>query len=105
MTLRVDTTQVPYAALAQRLTLFMRIVDVDAAGRAETVGNLVAPARVADPTRPFTVTMPAFVHRFKAGHTLRLVISGGSTNYRGGMVPLPVTIPAGVGQEVTLPVI
>ncbi|MGW5523689.1 CocE/NonD family hydrolase [Gordonia sp. NPDC003950] len=102
---RVSTTVPANMPAERQLVLFLRIVDVDAVGNATTVGNLVAPARIADPSRPVTVTMPAIVHRFETGHRLRLVISGGSTNYRGGQDSLPVAIPAGDGQTVTVPVI
>lgn len=105
VTLRVGTTLGAGAPTPQQLTLFFRVVDVDASGQPTTVGNLVAPARVADPTKPFTVTMPAFAHRFEAGHRLQLVVSGGSTNYRGGQNALPVTVAAGEQQELTLPVV
>ncbi|MGC4935975.1 CocE/NonD family hydrolase [Gordonia sp. DT30] len=105
VTLRVRTTVGANVPAVQQLVLFYRVEDVDASGHATTVGNLVAPARIADPTKPFTVTMPAFAHRFDPGHRLRLVISGGSTNYRGGQSALPVAISAGAGQTVTLPVV
>jgi ABC-2 type transport system ATP-binding protein len=48
--------------------------------------------------------MPAFVHRFAAGHRLRLVVAGGSVNYRGGLTATPVTISTGSrSQRLTLP--
>lgn len=102
---RVQTPIGANAAYAQQLVLFFRIVDVAPDGRPTTVGDLVAPVRIADPTKPFTVTMPAIAHRFEAGHRLRLVVSGGSTNYRGGNAAVPVTIAASDAQTVTLPVV
>ena len=36
-------------------------------------------------TKPFTATLPAFVHRFAPGHRIRFVVAGGSVNYRGGL--------------------
>ncbi|NRQ48795.1 CocE/NonD family hydrolase [Aeromicrobium stalagmiti] len=109
LTLKVSS---PTAALTQatgptgQLVLFAKILDVDATGSATLVRNLVAPVRVADVNKPFTVTMPAFVHRFEKGHRLRLVVAGGSTNYRGGLVPNAVSITTGsTGQALTLPVV
>ncbi|MDX6276739.1 MAG: hypothetical protein QOJ72_867 [Nocardioidaceae bacterium] len=109
LTLRVSA---PAAALTQaagptgELVLFAKLVDVDAAGKATIVRNLVAPIRVPDVNKPFTVTLPGIVHRFAAGHTLRLVVAGGSTNYRGGLVPEPVTITTGsTAQVLSLPVV
>lgn len=102
--LRVSAPRGVGAPLPDQLVLFARIVDVDAAGSATTVGNLVAPVRISDPRAPVTITLPAFVHRFETGHRLRLVVSGGSTNYRGGMRPIPVSIDAGGHQTLQLPV-
>ncbi|GAB2666056.1 hypothetical protein GCM10027169_30220 [Gordonia jinhuaensis] len=103
LTLRISTTAPRTADAAAMTVLFARVVDVDPSGVATTVEDLVAPARIADPSKPFTVTMPAFAHRFAPGHRVRLVISGGSTNYRGAMSSVPVTIAAGGGQTLTLP--
>ena len=101
----------PLAEVAQvidagKLVVFVRIEDVDAAGKATTVRNLVAPVRVPEAGKTFTVTMPAFVHRFAKGHSVRLVVAGGSVNYRGSLVPTPVTVATGsTGQLLSLPVV
>lgn len=92
------------AGPAGQLVLFARIQDVAPDGTAHDIHALTAPVRVPDVTRPFTVTMPAFVHRFATGHRLRLVVAGGSVNYRGGLTPTPVTISTGSpAQVLTLP--
>lgn len=89
-----------------KLVLFVKIADVDAAGNATIVHNLVAPVRVPDVRKPFTVTMPAIAHRFAKGHSLRLIVAGGSTNYRGGLTPHIVTVTTGsTSQVLTLPVV
>ncbi len=101
----------PTAALTQglgeagQLVLFLKVQDVDAAGHAVTIKALEAPVRIADVTKPFTTTLPAFVHRFAPGHRLRFVVAGGSVNYRGGLEPTPVTIASGGAQTLTLPVV
>lgn len=102
----------PTAALTQglgtagQLVLFAKVLDVDETGKATLVRNLVAPVRVADVNQPFTVTMPAMAHRFAKGHSLRLVIAGGSTNYRGGLTANTVTVTTGsAGQVLALPVV
>jgi ABC-2 type transport system ATP-binding protein len=93
------------AGPAGDLVLFVRMQDVAPDGSASDIHALTAPVRVPDVTRPFTVTLPAFVHRFAAGHRLRLVVAGGSVNYRGGLTATPVTIATGSsGQVLTLPV-
>ncbi len=87
-----------------KLVLFAKIADIAPDGKATIVRNLVAPVRVPDATKPFTVTLPAFAHRFDRGHRLRLIVAGGSTNYRGGLTPTPVTIALGSpAQSLTVP--
>lgn len=108
LTLKVDA---PVAAGAQAggpagmLVLFVRLQDVAPDGTATDIRQLTAPVRVPDVTLPFTVTLPAIVHQFGAGHQVRLVVSGGSVNYRGGQVANPVTITSGAGQTLTLPTV
>jgi ABC-2 type transport system ATP-binding protein len=93
------------AGSAGQLVLFVKIEDVDSGGAAHLINANVAPVRVPDVTAPFQVTLPGFVHRFPAGHHLRLVIAGGSPNYRGGLLATPVTVAGGTGQVLTLPVV
>jgi ABC-2 type transport system ATP-binding protein len=102
----------PTAALTQalgstgQLVVFVKVLDVDPAGKARLIRNLVAPVRVPDVTKPFTVTLPAIAHRFATGHRLRLVVAGGSTNYRGGLTANVVSITTGSStQALTLPVV
>jgi pimeloyl-ACP methyl ester carboxylesterase len=101
----------PTAALTQALgetgmlTLFVKVADVAPDGKARLIRALEAPVRVPDVTKPFTVRLPAFVHRFETGHKIRLIVAGGSINYRGGIVPAPVTIASGADQTLTLPVV
>ena len=109
--LRVQVSS-PTAAATQalgatgQLVLFAKVLDVDATGKATVINNLIAPVRVPDVKKPFTITLPGIVHRFAPGHQLRLVIAGGSTNYRGGLTPNAVSITTGsTGQLLTLPVV
>ncbi|MGB9011543.1 MAG: CocE/NonD family hydrolase C-terminal non-catalytic domain-containing protein [Aeromicrobium sp.] len=99
----------PTAAITQladpgKLVLFVKIADVAPDGSIKIIRNLVAPVRVPDASQPFQVTMPAFAHRFATGHQIKLIVAGGSTNYRGGLTPTPVTIELGsLNQKLTLP--
>ena len=91
---------------AGQLVLFTRLQDVAPDGTATDINKLTAPVRVADVTKPFTVTMPGIVHRFAPGHRLRLVVSASSVNYRGGDAVNVVTISTGAtGQALSLPVV
>ncbi|WP_310963358.1 CocE/NonD family hydrolase [Nocardioides terrisoli] len=92
------------AGAAGKVVLFLKVVDVDAGGKASMLNGEIAPVRIPDVREPFTVRMPAIVHRFAPGHRLALVVAAGSQNYRGGLPATPVTIAAGSGQRLTLPV-
>ena len=106
LTLRVKA---PSAELTQglgpagQLVLFVKVEDVAPDGTASMINGLEAPIRVLDASKSFKVTLPAIVHQFAAGHSLRLVVAGGSNNYRGGLTPVPVTIASGGGQTLVLP--
>lgn len=99
----------PAASLSQltgpsgQLVLFVRLQDVAPDGTATDIQSSIAPIRVPDVNVPFTITMPGIVHQFAVGHHVRLIIAGGSTNYRGNITPSTVTITGGAGQTLTLP--
>ncbi len=93
------------AGPAGKLVLFVKLMDVAPEGQARLIRALEAPVRVPDVSKRFTVTLPAIVHRFAPGHRIRLVVAGGSTNYRGGMFVNAVTIASGNNQTLTLPVV
>ncbi|RNL60610.1 ABC transporter ATP-binding protein [Nocardioides marmoriginsengisoli] len=88
------------------LVLLIRMQDVAPDGKASDIKNLTAPVRIPDASKPFTVTMPAFVHRFAPGHRIRLVVAASSLNYRGGLGANLVTITSGsTAQVLRLPVV
>ena len=90
---------------AGQLVLFVKIEDVGPDGSATLIHGLEAPIRVPDVTKPITLTLPGIVHQFAAGHSIRIVIAGGSDNYRGGVTPTPVSIASGTAQTVVLPTV
>lgn len=91
---------------AGQLVLFVRLLDFAPDGTATDLHQLTAPVRVADVTKPFTVTLPGIVHRFAPGHRIGMVVSGSSVNYRGGLTPHVVTIPTGFTSDaLSLPVV
>ncbi|MFT4262705.1 MAG: CocE/NonD family hydrolase [Nocardioides sp.] len=94
----------PSTPATSPITLFVKVQDVAPDGSVSYIHNSIAPIRV-DPSAAFTVTLPAFVHDFAVGHSVRLVVAGGSLNYRGNLVPVPVTIAGGTDQVLTLPAI
>jgi putative CocE/NonD family hydrolase len=83
---------------ADRLVLFAKLYDIAPDGRKTLVHRLIAPVRVPDVTRSFTVTLPGIVHRFQKGHRLRFVIAASDDAYFGNRGTKPVTV-AGAGKD------
>ena len=59
------------------------LYDVAPDGTSSLINGLIAPIRISDPSQPVPVTMPAIVHRFEPGHSVRLAITGGDISFRG----------------------
>ncbi|MFG2831213.1 alpha/beta fold hydrolase [Streptomyces sp. NPDC048434] len=77
---------------ADKLVLFAKLYDVAPDGSKTLVHRLVAPARVPDVTRRFTVELPGIVHRYEPGHRLRLVLAASDDAYAGNRGEKPVTV-------------
>ena len=90
--------------------LFVKLYDVDPNGAATLPDGLVAPVRLTglpetlDAARPVTVTLPAIVRRFEAGHRLRLVVATSDQAYATPAQPTVYTVAPG-GGPVTLPTV
>ncbi|WP_233496024.1 alpha/beta fold hydrolase [Geodermatophilus sp. TF02-6] len=75
------TVDLAVASSSGSATLFAKLYDVGPDGQQTLPSGLVAPLSLtglsADPTAPtrVSVTLPAIVHRFEAGHTMRVVVS------------------------------
>ncbi|MDV5149335.1 CocE/NonD family hydrolase [Streptomyces sp. SBC-4] len=78
---------------ADKLVLFAKLYDVAPDGTKTLVNRLVAPVRVPDVTRPFTVELPGIVHRYETGHRMEFVIAASDSAYFGnrGIKPVMVT--------------
>ncbi|MFH9059978.1 CocE/NonD family hydrolase [Streptomyces coeruleorubidus] len=83
------------ADAADKLVLFAKIYDVAPDGTRTLVRRLVAPVRVPDVTKSFTVTLPGIVHRYETGHRLRFVIAASDDAYFGNRGIKPVTVVGG----------
>jgi predicted acyl esterase len=91
---------------AGQLVLFAKLYDVAPDGTASLIHGLVAPVRIADPTKTVHITLPAIAHRFAVGHRIEIMLAGGDLNYRGGMTPTAVSVSTGsAGQALTLPIV
>jgi ABC-2 type transport system ATP-binding protein len=75
------TVDIAVSSPSGSATLFAKLYDVGPAGELTLPAGLVAPLALTDvstdPTAPteVAVTLPAVVHRFEAGHTMRLLVS------------------------------
>ncbi|MEU6658174.1 alpha/beta fold hydrolase [Streptomyces sp. NPDC046821] len=92
---------------ADKLVLFAKLYDVAPDGSKTLVHRLVAPVRVPDVTRPFTVSLPGIVHRYEKGHRLQFVIAASDDAYGGnkGVKPVVVTSAPNDTGVLELPVV
>jgi ABC-2 type transport system ATP-binding protein len=97
------------AAPGGSATLFAKLYDVAPGGGATLPAGLVAPLALtglsADPTRPTTVevTLPGIVHRFEAGHTMRLVVSSTDQAYALPAESAVYSVALAGGSDVAVP--
>ncbi|MFD3475450.1 CocE/NonD family hydrolase [Streptomyces sp. NPDC058695] len=77
---------------ADKLVLFAKLYDIAPDGGKTLVHRLVAPVRVPDVTRSFTVSLPGIVHRYETGHRLQFVIAASDDAYGGNKGIKPVTV-------------
>jgi hypothetical protein len=91
---------------ATELVLFGKLYDVDAAGAITLVHGIVSPLRVADTSTPVHINLPGQVHRYAAGHRIRLVLASTDQAYIGSKVADTITITADPASPsvLTLPV-
>ncbi len=89
--------------------LFLKLYDVDPKTGATLPDGLVAPvhltglpASIAD-ARPATVTLPAIVHEFQAGHLLR--VTAATSDQAFATPPAPAVYSVAVGPAVYLPTV
>ncbi|KKD08172.1 CocE/NonD family hydrolase [Streptomyces sp. WM6386] len=83
---------------ADRLVLFAKLYDIAPDGAKTLVHRLVAPVRVPDVTKSFTVTLPGIVHRYEKGHRLRFVVAASDDAYFGNRGIKPVTVVSSPGN-------
>ncbi|MER7640614.1 CocE/NonD family hydrolase [Streptomyces sp. NPDC126522] len=110
-TLKVDSPKARQSQnsgdAADNLVLFAKLYDVAPDGTKTLVHRLVAPVRVPDVTKSFTVTLPGIVHRYGKGHRLRFVIAASDDAYTGNRGIKPVTVVSSPGDTgvLELPVV
>jgi ABC-2 type transport system ATP-binding protein len=83
--------------------LFVKLYDVGENGAAALPGGQVAPVRLdglpeeISGAQPVSVTLPAIVHRFEAGHRLRVVVATADQAYATPVEPVVYTVGLGTG--------
>lgn len=102
----------PVQAAAQgqpggRLVLFAKLYEVKPDGTKVLPNRLISPVRVADVTKPVTITLPGIVHRFAKGSKFQLVLAASDSayknNYLAGQVSVPIDPKA--PRALTIPVL
>jgi ABC-2 type transport system ATP-binding protein len=104
------TVSITAASPTGEAVLFVKLYDVDPRNGATLPDGLVAPvhltglpASIAD-AKPVTVTLPAIVHQFQAGHLLRVTVSSSDQAYATPGAPTVYTVGLG-GSAVTMPTV
>ncbi|MGW1866093.1 CocE/NonD family hydrolase [Streptomyces mauvecolor] len=87
---------------ADKLVLFAKLYDVAPDGTKTLVRRLIAPVRVPDVTKPFTVALPGIAHRYEAGHRIEFVVAASDDSYLGNKGIKPVTVVSAPGDTGTL---
>ena len=114
LTATVDVVGAPVvrvraASSTGEAVLFVKLYDVDPQSGPALPGGLVAPVRLTGlpasiaEARPVTVTLPAIVHEFQAGHLLRVTVATSDQGYATPVAPAVYTV--AVDPEVGLPTV
>jgi ABC-2 type transport system ATP-binding protein len=105
------TVRIRAASPTGEAVVFVKLYDLDpAAGKITLPDGLAQPVRLTglpkaiDAAKPVTVTLPGIVHRFPAGHVLRLTVATSDQAYLTPAAPTVYTIGLGDGT-VTLPMV
>ena len=77
---------------ALMLTLYAKLYDVAPDGSVTLVHRLVSPVRAASLDRPVRIHLPGIVHRFPAGHRIRLVLATTDQAYLSSRAAHVVTV-------------
>ncbi len=108
---RFDVAGVPSARLritntnGQDMVFFAKVYDVAPDGGETLINRLIAPVRVpadavGDPVR---IKLPGFVHRFRPGHRVRLVLASTDQTSYNAKVADVLMVATGSGSTFTLP--
>ncbi|WIM96163.1 alpha/beta fold hydrolase [Actinoplanes oblitus] len=101
------TVRLRAASPTGEAVVFVKLYDLDQSGAPTLSAGLVAPVRLTGlpkdiaQARPVTVTLPAIVRQFEAGHTLQVVVA---TSDQAFLTPAaPATYTVAIDGQLTLP--
>jgi ABC-2 type transport system ATP-binding protein len=104
------TVPIRVASPTGEAVLFVKLYDADPEAGSNLPFGLAAPVHLTglpaslDDSQPVTVTLPTIVHRFEAGHRLRITIATSDQAYTTPVMPAVYTVGlAAAGAAVTLP--
>ncbi|MFD2077952.1 ABC-2 type transport system ATP-binding protein [Actinopolymorpha cephalotaxi] len=103
------TVRIRAASRSGSAVLFVKLYDVAPSGARELPGGGVAPVRLSglpasiEEARPVSVTLPGIVHRFPAGHRLRVTLATTDQAYAGPAQPQVYTVGLAPGSGIQLP--
>jgi ABC-2 type transport system ATP-binding protein len=89
---------------ATQPVVFVKVYDVALDGSVDLPQRLVAASRVAPSSQPAKVNLAGIVHRFAAGHRLRLVIASTDASYTNARVPHAITVTVDGTSALSLPI-
>ncbi|GAC1593715.1 MAG: hypothetical protein NVS3B21_15020 [Acidimicrobiales bacterium] len=87
--------------------LFAKLYDVAPDGTLSLVQRLVSPLRVGNTTQPIHVNLPGIVHRYAAGHRIRLALATTDLAYSAARVANVITVHTDAAHPgvLTIPVV
>ncbi|MCZ2830097.1 alpha/beta fold hydrolase [Modestobacter sp. VKM Ac-2986] len=104
-----STVRLAVSAPGGTATMFAKLYDVGPDGSTTLPGGLVAPLALtglsADPTAPteVAVTLPAVVHRFEVGHSMRVLVSSTDQAFSLPVQPAVASVALADGTTLSVP--
>jgi len=85
-----------------QLVAFIKLYDVAPDGSSDLLHRVISPVRIADISKPVQVSLPRLVHRFRKGHTMKLVVSLSDAAYKNNDLAQLVTLSTSQKAPTTL---
>jgi len=85
-----------------QLVAFIKLYDVAPDGSIDLPHRVISPIRIADISKPVQVSLPGLVHRFRKGHTMKLVVSLSDAAYKNNDLAQLVTLSTSQKAPTTL---